>query len=161
MGPPSAAGGEQPHQRGDPLPLHRVIDEPLFFPALEQAGPPQDVQVMRQGRPGNLDDLLDLPDRHLALRLDQREKHLQPAEMGQCLEGLDVAVIGGQPGHREAGYRLHGSKYMEISNRVKRIVRLDDQIARAARVPSRMAWWTPRGATQSPAASSTGTCPLR
>src|SRR6266478_7570077 len=33
--------------------------------------------------------------------------------------------------------------------------------ARATRVPSRIAWWMPRGATQSPIAWSVGTLPFR
>src|SRR5215831_20359732 len=114
---PLTARGEQTHQRGDPLPLHRVVNVPLFLAALEKASPAQDVEVMGQGRPRDLDRLLDLSNRHFPPGLHQQEEDLQPTEMGERLERLDVRLVGGQLRQRQAGYRLHVSKYMKISNR--------------------------------------------
>src|SRR5262245_66105203 len=93
-GSPLTARGEQAHQCGDPLPLHRIVDVPLFLAALEKAGPPQNVEVMRERRPRDLDRLLDLADRHFPPRLYQEEEHLKPAEVGARLERLDVGTAG-------------------------------------------------------------------
>src|SRR5262245_60338621 len=84
-----AAGGEQSHQRGDALPLHRVVDVPLFLPALEQPRAAEDVEMMGQRGSRNLDRLLDLSHRHLSLRLHEEEEHLKATEMREGLERLD------------------------------------------------------------------------
>src|SRR5262245_6277924 len=107
---PLAACREQAHQRGDALRLHRIVDVALFLPALEQAGPAQDVEVMGQRRPR------DLADRHLAPGLHQPEEDLETAEMGEGLECLDVRLVSGQLRQRQAGDRLHISKSMELWN---------------------------------------------
>src|SRR5262245_35594067 len=114
---PLAAGREQAHQRGDALRLHRIVDVALFLPALEKPGSPQDVEVMGQRRPWDLDRLLDLADRHLVPGLHQPEEDLEAAEMGEGLECLDVRLVSGQLRQRQAGNRLHISKFMELSNR--------------------------------------------
>src|SRR5262244_2514390 len=114
---PLAARSQQAHQRGDPLPLHRIVDVALFLAALEQARPSQDVEMMGQGRPRDLDRLLDLSHRHLAPGLHEQEEHLKSAQMGEGLERLDVRLVGCQLRQRQPGYRLHVSKDMEISNR--------------------------------------------
>jgi hypothetical protein len=64
-------------------------------------------------------------------------------------EGNDAPATGGQPW---AARRAHAGVALLVSAR--------SHTVRATRVPSRMAWWTPRGATQSPMAWSTGTLPL-
>src|SRR4029079_11377690 len=94
----------------------RIVDVSLFLPALDQAGPTQDVEMVGQRRPWDLDRLLDLTHGHLPAGLHQQEEHLQTTEMGERLECLDVRLVGRQPRHRQAGYRLHISKYMEVSN---------------------------------------------
>src|SRR5499426_29087 len=120
---PLAARSQQAHQRGDPLPLHRIVDVALFLAALEQARPSQDVEMMGQGRPRNLDRLLDLSHRHLAPGLHQQEEHLKSAQMGEGLERLDVRLVGCQLRQRQPSYRLHVSKSMEISNRCQGALR--------------------------------------
>src|SRR5262245_62216555 len=72
---------------------------------------------MGQGRPRDLDGLLDLPYRHLAVGLREKEEHLKSAQMGERLERLDVRLVGGQLRQRQATDRLHASKSIEISNR--------------------------------------------
>src|SRR5262245_65797766 len=72
---------------------------------------------MGQRRPRDLDGLLDLPHRHLAVGLHEKEEHLKSAQMGERLERLDVRLVGSQLRQRQATDRLHVSKYIEISNR--------------------------------------------
>src|SRR6266404_3204778 len=115
-GSPLAARGEQTHQRGDSLPLHRIVDVPLFLPALDEPGPSQDIEMMGQGRSRDRDSLLDFADRHLPPRLHEHEKDLEATEVRERLEGLDMAVVGRQLRYRQAGYRLHISKCMEMRN---------------------------------------------
>src|SRR5262245_62847723 len=71
---------------------------------------------MGQGRPRDLDRLLDHSDRHLPPALHQQEENLQPTEMSKRFECLDVRLIGGQLRQRQASDRLHISKYMKLSN---------------------------------------------
>src|SRR5206468_2779211 len=111
---PLAAGGEQAHQAGDALPLHRVVDVPFFLAALEEPGASQHVEMVRQSRAGNLDHLLNFSDRHLTAGLHQREEDLEATQMREGLEGFDVRLVGGQLGKRQASDDLHNSKYMEM-----------------------------------------------
>src|ERR671918_230334 len=121
MASSSAAGSEQAHQRGDPLPLHGIVDVSLFLPALDEPGPAQDIEMMGQGRPRDLDGLLDLADGHLSARLHQEEEDLQPAEVREGLEGLDVALVGLQLPEGQPGDGFHDSKYMELSSRLSSV----------------------------------------
>src|SRR6266496_5419704 len=116
MPPPLTACGQQAHQRADPLSLHRIVDVALFLPALEKARPSQDVEMMRQRRPRDLDRLLDLSHRHLSPGLHEQEEDLEATEMGEGLERLDMRLVGCQLRRRQPGYRLHVSKSIEISN---------------------------------------------
>jgi len=61
-----------------------------FLPALEQPCPPERIQVMRQRRPWNLHFRLDLADGHFVPGPDEDEEDLQPRQVCQGLEGLDV-----------------------------------------------------------------------
>ena len=91
--PPLAAGSEQARERRHRLPLHRIVDVPLFLPALEQPCPPQRIQVMRQGRPRNLDLRLDLADGHLVLGPHEDEEDLQPRQVGQALKASTCSSV--------------------------------------------------------------------
>src|SRR5438093_1154570 len=51
-----------------------AVDAHLLL--LEKARPSQDVEVMGQGRPRDLDGLLDLSHRHLSARLHEKKKDL-------------------------------------------------------------------------------------
>src|SRR5512144_1807639 len=113
----SAAGGEQAHQRRHLIPLHGIVDVPLLLPALDESGPPQLIQVMREGGPGDLDLGLDLAHRHLLARPYQEEEHLEPGEVSEGLERLHVLLRGLELGDRDARDALHGSKYMKLRNR--------------------------------------------
>src|SRR5215470_10934285 len=92
MGSSSAAGGEQPDQGGRGIPPDGVVDVALLAPTLDQPCAAEQVEMVRQGRPWHLHRLLDLAGRHLSSRADQEEEHLQPGEVGQGLEGLDVLL---------------------------------------------------------------------
>jgi len=52
--------------------------------------------MVRQGRTGDLDRLLDLADRHFALGLHKTKKTLKPADVRERFEGLDVCLVGRQ-----------------------------------------------------------------
>src|SRR5439155_26256750 len=69
----------------------------------------------REGGPGHLEGRLDLPRRHLAPRPHQEEEDLEPGEMGEGPEGLDVAPVGVQPARRQWLHLFHVSTYIEIS----------------------------------------------
>src|SRR5256712_9005243 len=100
----SAARGEQAHQLRDHLGPGRVVHEALLLATLNEAGPAQAIEVMRQGRAGNLELGLDLAGRDLALGPDQEEEDLEPGPAGQRLERVGVGVASLEPGQRE---RLH------------------------------------------------------
>src|SRR5262245_10283958 len=101
MAPSSAAGGEQPDQRGRGVPPNGVVDVALLAAALHQARAAQDVEVVRERGSGDLHRLLDLAGRDLARRAHEEEEHLQPREMGEGLEGLDVLLARLEPRQRE------------------------------------------------------------
>src|SRR5712691_12056832 len=113
---PLTAGGEQARERGRRLPLHGIVDVPLFLPALDEPGPPEQVEVVRQGRARDLHGRLDLAHRDFPPGADEEEEHLESGQVPEGLERLDVGVIGLQPGQRQAGYSFHSSKFMKLSN---------------------------------------------
>ena len=110
----SAAGGEQPDQRGRGVPPDGVIDVPLFLAALDEPGAPERGQVMRQRGRRDLHRLLDLTHRDLPAGADQEEEHLQTREMGEGLEGLDVGLAGVELAQRRAAARCFMVR--ELSN---------------------------------------------
>src|SRR5262245_38441294 len=116
-GPLSTAGGEQTRERRHRVPLHGIVDVPLLFATFEQPGAPERVQVMRQRRPGDLDLRLDLADRHLALGPDEEEEDLQPREVGERLERLDMLLGCFQSRQGEGGHDFHISIYIEVWRR--------------------------------------------
>src|SRR5881396_3732082 len=85
MAVPSAARGEQPHQLRDHLGPGRVIHEALLLATLDEAGTAQAIEVMGQGRAGNLELGLDLAGRSLTPGPDQEEEHLEPRAASQRL----------------------------------------------------------------------------
>src|SRR5216684_3548490 len=113
---PLTAGGEQARQRGRRLPLHGIVDVPLFFPALDEPGAPERVQVVRQGRPRDLDGRLDLAHGDLAAREEEEEEDLQARQVAQGLERLDVPPVASQPALPQAGYGFHRSNNITLSN---------------------------------------------
>ena len=72
------------------------------------------VEVVGERRPRDLELGLDLPGGHLARLADEEEEDLEPGQVGEGLERLDVVLAGLEPGERE---RLHISKSMELSKR--------------------------------------------
>ena len=82
---------------------------------------PQQIEMMRQRWPWDLDSLLDFADRHLAPGLHQQEEDLQAREMRQRLEGLDV--VRGRRGEDTAQRvvrvvvpaRLHRGKFYALA----------------------------------------------
>src|SRR5574341_1183837 len=113
----SAAGGQQSHQGGDGLPLHGIVNVPLFLPAPDEPGPPEQVKVMRQGRSRDLHGRLDLADRDFLPGADEEEEYLQTGQVAEGLERLDVALVSVQSCQRQTGYGFHASKSIELSNR--------------------------------------------
>src|SRR5262245_35449293 len=111
----SAACGEQPDQRGRGVPPGGVVDVALLAAAVDEPGAAQDVQVVRQRRPRHVDRLLDLAGGNLAVGPDQEEEDLEPGEMGEGLERLDVLFRGLQPCERERGSLCHVSRYIKTS----------------------------------------------
>src|SRR5688572_2228311 len=109
----SAARGEQPHQLGHHIGLGRVVDERALAAALNEIRASQQIQMMRERRPRNLELGLDLADRHLGLVTDEEEEDLQARGMGERLERLNVPIGGLQSRQRD---RLHISESMEIWN---------------------------------------------
>src|SRR5688572_31706558 len=110
----SAARGEQPHQFGHHIRLGRVVDERALAAALNEIGASQQIQMVRERRPRNLELRLDLADGHLGLLTDEKEEDLQARGVGKRLERLNVPIGGLQPCQRD---RLHISESMEIWNR--------------------------------------------
>src|SRR6185436_15509750 len=110
-----AAGGEEAGEGGGRLPLHGVVDVPLFLPALHQPGPAESIQMMGEGRPGDLHRGLDLADGNLPSRPHEVEEHLEAREMAQRLEGFDMRLVGLQLLQGETGYGFHISKPIELS----------------------------------------------
>src|SRR2546421_4586508 len=107
-----AAGGEQPDQLGRRVGPRRVVDEALLATALDEPRATQDVEVVRERRPGDLELVLDLAGRHLTPLAHQEEEDLEPREVRERLERLDVVETRPEPGERE---RLHVFKCMELS----------------------------------------------
>src|SRR5713101_4103941 len=112
-----ATGGQESHQRGHRLRVHGVVDVALLLAALDQTGPPQEVQVVGQGRPRHLHRLLDLAGRYLPSGPDQEEEDLEPGEVGQGPEGLDVALARRELGQGERLACFHGSISIEMWSR--------------------------------------------
>ena len=75
------------------------------------------VEMVRERRPWDLDFGLDLAHRHLALGPNEHEEDLEPGQMRQGLEGLDMLLRGFQPTDRKWGHRFHISKSIEIWRR--------------------------------------------
>src|SRR5882672_8543525 len=100
----SAASRQEADQLGGHVGAGRVIDEPLLFAALDEPRAPQQVEVVRERRPGDLQLGLDLAGGHLAPAANQQEEDLQARQVGERLERLDVILAGLEPGERE---RLH------------------------------------------------------
>src|SRR2546428_1098356 len=73
-----AASGEQPHQLGRGVGSRGVVDEALLAATLDKPRAPQDVEMVRERRPGDLELVLDLAGRHLAPLAHQEEEDLQP-----------------------------------------------------------------------------------
>src|SRR5256885_1125875 len=65
---------------------------------LRRAG--QDVEMVRQRRPGDLELGLDLAGRHLAPLAYQEEEDLQPREVRERFERLDVVLARLESGER-------------------------------------------------------------
>src|SRR5262245_60249789 len=94
----SATGGEQTDQIGHHVGLGGVVDERAFLPALDQPGAPQEVEMVRQRRPGDLELRLDVADGRLAALLaDEEEEDLEPGAVRERLERFDVLVGGLEP----------------------------------------------------------------
>src|SRR6185295_18980740 len=113
----SAAGGEQPDQGGRGVTPDRVIDVALFLAALDEPGPPEGGQVMGQGGRRDLHRFLDLAHRDFPAGADQEEEHLEPGEMGEGLEGLDVPLARVELVQGERGSLFHTSIDIKLSNR--------------------------------------------
>src|SRR5215475_5908028 len=111
-----AAGGEQSSQGGRRLPLHGVVDVPLFLSALHESGAPERVQVVREGGAGDLHRGLDLADRDFSPGAHEVEEHLEAGEMAESLESLDVGFVGLQLGQGQASDGFHISNTMKLSN---------------------------------------------
>src|SRR3989454_4574913 len=95
-----AARGQQPDQLGRGVGLRRVVDEALLPAALHEPRPAQDVEMVRQRRPGDLELGLDLAGRHLAPLAYQEEEDLQPREVRERFERLDVVLARLESGER-------------------------------------------------------------
>src|SRR4051794_32496017 len=98
MRPLSTAGGEQAHELRDHLGLRRVVNERAFLAALHEPGAPQEVEVVRQRRAGDLELGLDVADGRFPLLADQEEEDLETRGVRERLERLDVAVARLEPG---------------------------------------------------------------
>jgi hypothetical protein len=90
----STARGQESDYAGHRFPLHGAVDVSFFLAALQEPGPPQDVEVVRQGRPGDLHGFLDFADRHLPAGLYEGEKDLETADVRERLERLDMRLVG-------------------------------------------------------------------
>src|SRR3989454_3340398 len=107
MADPSAAGRQQADQLRRHIGACRVVDETLLLAALDQPGAPQQVEVVRERRPRDVELGLDLAGRHLAPAANQQEEDLEAREVGERLERLDVILASLQPSERKG---LHVSK---------------------------------------------------
>src|SRR5438045_3520900 len=106
------AGGEEPdHVRRGVGPT-RVIDVTLFLAARNEPGAAQQVEMVRERGPGDLELGLDLSGGDLAARADEKEEDLEPGEMPERLERLDVGLARLELRERE---RLHILIVIEIS----------------------------------------------
>ena len=114
-----AAGGQESDQIRDYLPPDGVVDVALLFPALDQPGSPQQVEVVGESGPRNLQGLLDFSRRHLASRPNQEEEDPEPRQVGQRLERLRMDLAGVEPGERERPDPFHTSINIKLSNGVK------------------------------------------
>src|SRR5437773_3890285 len=101
MSDPSAAGRQQADQLRRHIGACRVVDETLLLAALDQPGAPQQVEVMRERRPRDVELGLDLAGRHLAPAANQQEEDLESREVGERLERLDVILASLQPSERK------------------------------------------------------------
>src|SRR2546428_1072380 len=95
-----AARGQQPDQLGRSVGPRRVVDEALLPATLHKPRAAQDVEVVRQRRPGDLELGLDLAGRHLAPLAYQEEEDLQPREVRERFERLDVVLARLESGER-------------------------------------------------------------
>src|SRR5688572_14398841 len=115
----SAARGQESDQIRHRIPLHRVVDVPLFLAALDEPGPSKSGEVMRQRGPRNLQRLLKLSRRDLLVPPDQQEEELEPRLVGEGGEGLHVLRARVEGGPWTAGRRFHISIDIKISRGVK------------------------------------------
>src|SRR5207237_2666192 len=113
----SAARGEQPHELRDHLGLRGVVDERSLATALDEPGPAQQVEVVRERGARDLQLRLDLAHGDLAPLPDEEEEDLQPRRVRERLERLDVLLGRLELNH---GKSFHVSKSIDILNDVKR-----------------------------------------
>src|SRR5258705_344571 len=109
------------------------------------------------------DDLTAVSTGGAPARLRRVERHDVHATLGEVQRGRQARVAGAD--HHDIGAALAGERprlgkrlASDGPGRDRRRGRRHS--VRATRVPSRRAWWMPRGATQSPIACSAGTLPL-
>src|SRR5437667_12854613 len=112
----SAARGEQAHQRGHRFALHRTVDVPLVPAALDETRVSQHVEVVRERRAWHFHRFLDLTHRHFAFGSGEEDEDLQPRQMGESVEGFDMALVGLQLGEWERHHRIHTSISIKLPN---------------------------------------------
>src|SRR5204863_4015923 len=113
----SAAGSQQAHELRDHLGLGGVVDERSLPAALDELGAPEQVEMVRQRRAGDLQLRLDVADRDLTLLTDEEKEDLEASGVRERFEGFDVSVARLES---RQGDWFHISKYMETSKQCQR-----------------------------------------
>jgi len=62
----------------------------LRSPFAHEAGTPQQIEVVGEGRAGNIEGFMDLSNGHLALCPNQKEENLEPAQVSERPESLHM-----------------------------------------------------------------------
>jgi hypothetical protein len=83
----STAGGKEAYKVNHEVAVDRAVDVPLLPSTLYQAGAPEEVEVVRERRPGHAQGVLNFAHRYLAPDLDEEEEHLQTCQVRERLKG--------------------------------------------------------------------------